>query len=317
VAKAKGGLSGKGLDVLIGQAASEYNVTKDSEISGKTEKKSKAEKNNADGKSDFLVDIELLKPNPQQPRTEFDEEALNELAASIKENGIIQPPLVEDAGNGTYYIIAGERRCRAAKLAGLKQIPVRVQKFTEEKKLEVALIENIQREDLNPIEEAIAYKKMMELSNINQEEVAKRVGKNRSTVANALRLLKLPENMQTELANGKISAGHARAILSVVNPSDQAVLFARILGQGLSVRDAENQALQMNEGNRVLTKKTEKKTAVKDNRDAQIVALENQFIEALGTKVILKGDLKKGMIQIEYFSRDDLDRLYNIFTVKQ
>ena len=315
MAKAKGGLSGKGLDVLMGQAASEYNVSSDAEVSlSKSEKKAKAEKTLSDGKADFLVDIDLLKPNPHQPRSEFDEEALKELAASIKENGIIQPPLVEEAENGSYYIIAGERRTRAAKLAGLKEIPVRVQKFTEEKKLEVALIENIQREDLNPLEEALAYKKMMELGNINQEEVAKRVGKNRSTVANALRLLKLPENMQTSLANGKISAGHARAILSVVNPSDQSVLYARILGQGLSVRDAEAQAVQMNEGNRTQPKKTEKKDAPKDNRDAQIVSLENQFIEALGTKVSLKGDLKKGSIQIDYFSRDDLDRLYSIFT---
>ena len=315
MAKAKGGLSGKGLDVLMGQAASEYNVSSDAEVSlSKSEKKAKAEKTLSDGKADFLVDIDLLKPNPHQPRSEFDEEALKELAASIKENGIIQPPLVEEAENGSYYIIAGERRTRAAKLAGLKEIPVRVQKFTEEKKLEVALIENIQREDLNPLEEALAYKKMMELGNINQEEVAKRVGKNRSTVANALRLLKLPENMHTSLANGKISAGHARAILSVVNPSDQSVLYARILGQGLSVRDAEAQAVQMNEGNRTQPKKTEKKDAPKDNRDAQIVSLENQFIEALGTKVSLKGDLKKGSIQIDYFSRDDLDRLYSIFT---
>ena len=315
MAKAKGGLSGKGLDVLMGQAASEYNVSSDAEVSlSKSEKKAKAEKTLSDGKADFLVDIDLLKPNPHQPRSEFDEEALKELAASIKENGIIQPPLVEEAENGSYYIIAGERRTRAAKLAGLNEIPVRVQKFTEEKKLEVALLENIQREDLNPLEEALAYKKMMELGNINQEEVAKRVGKNRSTVANALRLLKLPENMQTSLANGKISAGHARAILSVVNPSDQSVLYARILGQGLSVRDAEAQAVQMNEGNRTQPKKTEKKDAPKDNRDAQIVSLENQFIEALGTKVSLKGDLKKGSIQIDYFSRDDLDRLYSIFT---
>ncbi len=313
MAKAKGGLSGKGLDVLMGQAASEYKVSDELDSSIKTEKISKSEKSVSDGKVDFLVDIDLLKPNPQQPRTEFDEDALNELAASIKENGIIQPPLVEEAENGEYYIIAGERRCRAAKLAGLKKIPVRIQKFTEEKKLEVALIENIQREDLNPVEEAVAYKKMMELSNISQEEVAKRVGKNRSTVANALRLLKLPENMQTALANGKITAGHARAILSVVNPSDQSVLFARILGQSLSVREAEAQALQMNEGNRSQPKKNEKPVK-KDNRDAQIVALENQFIEALGTKVSLKGDLKHGSIQIDYFSRDDLDRLYSIFT---
>jgi ParB family chromosome partitioning protein len=210
-----------------------------------------------------VLGIDEISPNRSQPRTEFDPEALQELADSIKEHGIIQPPLVEEAGNGMYYIIAGERRTRAARLAGLTQIPVRVKSFSEENKLEVALIENIQREDLNALEEALAYKKLMDMANITQEEVAKRVGKNRSTVANALRLLKLPEDMQNALADDKITAGHARALLSVGNNSDMRILFGRIMGQGLSVREAENQAQEMN--GKPISKPESKKAPNKNN----------------------------------------------------
>lgn len=265
---------------------------------------------------ELLLDLDLLKPNPQQPRIEFEDNALEELANSIREHGVIQPVLVEEVGDGTFYIIAGERRCRASKIAGLKKVPVRIQKFSEERKLEVALIENIQRENLNPIEEAIAYKRLMELSNINQEEVASRVGKNRSTVANSLRLLKLPEDMQNSLIKGEISSGHARAILSVINPSDQRILFGRIIGSSLSVRDAEEYAAELNGGSRSAKKTASaaNKKTQKESKDADIQAIEQQFIDILGTKVTLKGDLKRGMIQIEYFSRDDLDRLYEILT---
>lgn len=311
---------GKGLGALIDEV--EYNNP--IEDVGKTAEKVAEESSNVEKslpgvsheQGDMFVDLDLLKPNPQQPRTEFDADALSELSNSIKEHGVIQPILVEEVGDGSYYIIAGERRVRASKLAGLKKVPVRIKKYSEELKLEVALIENIQRENLNPIEEAIAYKRLMELSNINQEEVASKVGKNRSTVANALRLLKLPEDMQNSLANGAISAGHARALLSVVNPSDQRVLYGRILGSGISVRDAEVQAGELNNGGR--SKKSSKEATQKDNvkKNPEINSIEQQFIEALGTKVVLKGDLKRGTIQIEYFSRDDLDRLYDLI-IKQ
>ena len=255
------------------------------------------------------IDVDKLLPNPHQPRTEFDKEALQELADSIKEHGVIQPVLVEKADGDNYYIIAGERRTRAAKLAGLTKIPVRVQSFSEEKKLEVALIENIQREDLNALEEALAYRKLMDMCGITQDEVARRVGKNRTTVTNALRLLKLPENMQTSLANDEITAGHARALLSVTNPADQRILFARILGQDLSVRETERQAAELNGGGKAAVKAKPKKA---EKKDPDISSLEEQFIEALGTKVQLKGSLDKGSLQIEYFSRDDLDRIFNL-----
>ncbi len=255
------------------------------------------------------IDVDKLLPNPHQPRTEFDKDALQELADSIKEHGVIQPVLVEKADGDNYYIIAGERRTRAAKLAGLTKIPVRVQSFSEEKKLEVALIENIQREDLNALEEALAYRKLMDMCGITQDEVARRVGKNRTTVTNALRLLKLPENMQTSLANDEITAGHARALLSVTNPADQRILFARILGQDLSVRETERQAAELNGGGKAAVKVKPKKA---EKKDPDISSLEEQFIEALGTKVQLKGSLDKGSLQIEYFSRDDLDRIFNL-----
>jgi ParB family chromosome partitioning protein len=264
---------------------------------------------NGAASGEMEIDVDKLLPNPHQPRTEFDKEALQELADSIKENGVIQPVLVEKADGDNYYIIAGERRTRAAKLAGLKKIPVRVQSFSEEKKLEIALIENIQREDLNALEEALAYRKLMDMCGITQDEVARRVGKNRTTVTNALRLLKLPENMQTSLANDEITAGHARALLSVTNPADQRILFARILGQDLSVRETERQAAELNGGGKAAVKVKPKKT---EKKDPDISSLEEQFIEALGTKVQLKGSLDKGSLQIEYFSRDDLDRIFQL-----
>ncbi|MCR4627421.1 MAG: ParB/RepB/Spo0J family partition protein [Treponema sp.] len=307
---------GKGLDALMGQAVEEYSASQ-TENSQSTEKEGKTLSFNVpegisiDESGKMWVDPALLKPNPQQPRQEFSAEDLQELADSIKENGILQPPLIEDAGDGTFYIIAGERRTRAAKLAGLTKIPVQLGKFNEVKKLEVALIENIQRENLNPIDEARAYFKLMELGELSQDEVAKRVGKNRSTVANSLRLLKLPEDIQAALISGQISAGHARAILSVVDSTEQRILFGKIVGNGLSVRDAEQLAGEMNNKE----KKPAKKVAAPktENKDPNLLELEQKFVEVLGTKVQIKGDLTRGSIQIEYFSSDDLDRLYSIF----
>ncbi len=313
----KGGMGlGKGLDALMGQAVEEYSASQ-TENSQSTEKEGKTLSFNVpegisiDESGKMWVDPALLKPNPQQPRQEFSAEDLKELADSIKENGILQPPLIEDAGDGTFYIIAGERRTRAAKLAGLTKIPVQLGKFNEVKKLEVALIENIQRENLNPIDEARAYFKLMELGELSQDEVAKRVGKNRSTVANSLRLLKLPEDIQAALISGQISAGHARAILSVVDSTEQRILFGKIVGNGLSVRDAEQLAGEMNNKE----KKPAKKVAAPktENKDPNLLELEQKFVEVLGTKVQIKGDLTRGSIQIEYFSSDDLDRLYSIF----
>ena len=269
--------------------------------------------------TELFINPSLLKPNPHQPRHEFDEEALKELADSIREHGIIQPIIVEDAGDGTYYIIAGERRTRAARLAGLTKVPVVIKKFSDERKLEVALIENIQRENLNPVEEAQAYHQLMALGNLSQEEAAARVGKNRSTVANALRLLKLPEDMTGSLASGQITPGHARAILSVLNPSDQRILFGRIIGNALSVRETERMAAELNGGSRAAGPAARKEKAAKPSgdeamKDIAIRNMEQKFIDVLGTKVSVRGNLEKGTIEISYFSRDDLDRIFDIFT---
>ena len=290
---------GKGIGALMSEAEKEVG----SEVAATAAA-------NGAASGEIEIDVDKLLPNPHQPRTEFDKEALQELADSIKENGVIQPVLVEKDDGDNYYSIAGERRTRAAKLAGLKKGPARIQKFSEEKKLEVALIENIQREDLNALEEALAYRKRMDMCGITQDEVARRVGKNRTTVTNALRLLKLPEDMQTSLANDEITAGHARALLSVTNVSDQRILFARILGQDLSVRETERQAAELNGGGKAAVKTKPKKATEK--KDPDIASIEERFIEALGTKVQLKGSLDKGSVQIEYFSRDDLDRIFDL-----
>lgn len=258
------------------------------------------------------ADISLLVPNPHQPRADFEPDSLQELADSIREHGVLQPVTVEDAGNGSFYIVAGERRTRAARIAGLARIPVQLRKYSEERRLEVALIENIQREDLNPVEEALAYQKLMTIAQIGQEELARRVGKNRSTVANALRLLRLPEDMRNALASGAITAGHARALLSVADASDRRVLFGRITGSGLSVREAEQQAAELNSGGRASSAK--KSRRAEPLRDPDMAALEQHLIEVLGTKVSIKGSMERGSVVVDYFSKDDLDRLYSIIT---
>ena len=267
----------------------------------------------ADENGTLWVNPNLLKPNPRQPRQYFDEERLAELTESVRAEGILSPIIIEDAGDGSFYIIAGERRTRAARAAGLEKVPVQLRKYSDVRKLEVALVENIQRTDLNPIEEALAYYKLMELNGSTQEEVAKRVGKNRTTVANCVRLLKLPEDMQRSLASGEITSGHARALLSVISSADQRVLYGKIIGQGLSVRQTEQLAQEYNGGGRA-AKKSDSGKAEAPARDPNYVAIEQKFIDVFGTKVKLNGNFDKGSIVIEYFSRDDLDRIYNIIS---
>ncbi len=207
---------GRGIEALLKTAGEDRNVSAVNEVSP-----------------------DSLSVNPYQPRQDFNEDNLNELADSIKQKGILQPVLVEPAGEGKYIIIAGERRVRAAKIAGLKQIPVIVKQFSDEEKLEIALIENIQRENLSPIEEAYAYKRLIDISGLNQEEIARKVGRKRSTIANALRLLKLPGSIRDALGKGRITSGHARALLMIEDKGKQKNLFQQILKNGLSVRQAE------------------------------------------------------------------------------
>jgi ParB family chromosome partitioning protein len=256
------------------------------------------------------ISIDLCDTNPDQPRKHFDQEALSELADSILSQGIIQPIIVEKK-NDRFIIVAGERRYRAAKLAGLRKIPVLVKSLTEEQRMEFALIENIQREDLNPIEEANAYRQLMEAIQLNQEDLAKKVGKKRSTIANSLRLLKLPDSIQVYIEDGRLSAGHARAILSLVNPSEQLLLCKKIVDEGLSVREAEKEANGFNDG-----KRAGKKTIPKSNKsvDPELRSISEQLMLKFGTKVELNGSAEKGKIEIQYFSMDDLQRILDLLS---
>jgi ParB family chromosome partitioning protein len=253
------------------------------------------------------LSVEKLVPNPGQPRKNFDETELNELADSIKTYGIIQPIIAANAGDGTYIIIAGERRTRAARLAGLQTVPVIIRDYTDQKRLEVSLIENIQRSDLNPIEEAAAYKNLMDFAGLSQDELAARVGKNRSTVANALRLLRLPVEMQKSIEEGKVSSGHARALLSVTDSRAREKLYREVLTGDLSVRETEKRASVLSITNTKTSPKNLKE------RPPELDAMTERFISRLGTKVVVDGDLNKGRILIDYYSMEDLERLYEIF----
>ncbi|MDR0388185.1 MAG: ParB/RepB/Spo0J family partition protein [Treponema sp.] len=271
------------------------------------------------GRGPARIPLDKLNANPGQPRKNFDEEALKELADSIREHGIIQPILVEEAGDGSYTVIAGERRSRAARMAGLTEVPALIRSYTDEQRMEVSLIENIQRADLNPVEEAMAYRQLMELTGLSQDDVAVRVGKNRATVANTLRLLKLPQPMLQALRDGGLSPGHGRALLSVSDPPARETLFREITGRGISVREAERRAGVLNspEGGNPVGKPAagsggENTVPVRPQRDAELIAIEQQFIDVLGTKVTIDGDLKKGKIHIDYYSMEDLDRLLEI-----
>jgi len=254
--------------------------------------------------------ISEIVTNPGQPRKMFSEDSLQELAESISSRGVIQPIIVEKKENG-YEIVAGERRYRASLIAGKKTIPGIVRKFSEEEKLEIALIENIQREDLTPIEEAQAYKNLIESLELSQQELADKVGKKRSTIANSLRLLNLPEDIQDSLNKGQISAGHARAILAVINPADQRILHSRIKEDGLSVRESEGMVVDLNKGKRPQNRE---KAALPKNKIPEILSIEQKFIDHFGTRVQLKGNLNKGKIEISYFSEDDLERIFDLIS---
>lgn len=254
------------------------------------------------------LDISLIKANPDQPRKIFTEESLQELAASIASQGVIQPILVERDGSA-FIIIAGERRFRASQLAGMKEIPGIIRDFSEEEKLEIALIENIQREDLTAIEEARAYRHIMDSLDLSQQEIADKVGKKRSTIANSLRLLNLPEDIQESLNHGSITAGHARAILAVINPADQKILHSRIKDEGLSVRATEGMVEDLNKGKRLQNRE---KPELPKNKIPEILGIEQKFIDHFGTRVQVRGNLKKGKIEISYFSEDDLERIYDL-----
>ena len=255
---------------------------------------------NAENKEFITVNTAFVEPNRDQPRKSFDQKELEELSQSVKKYGIIQPITVKEEGNGFYSIIAGERRWRAAKLAGLEKIPVRVVEFSSLEELEVSLIENLQRTDLNPLEEAMGYKKLMEDYSLTQEEVGNKVGKSRSAVANALRILALPEKIRERVINKEISGGHAKAILMVKDEKKQEFLADKIVSEDLSVRSAERMALMLN------SDKENKKTKKADNKSPEVKDLEQHLSDRMGTKVVLEEKKKGGRIEIEYY--DSLQR---------
>ncbi|KPV42502.1 ParB/RepB/Spo0J family partition protein [Alicyclobacillus ferrooxydans] len=253
------------------------------------------------------VAIEELRPNPYQPRREFNQEKLKELAESIEQHGIIQPLIVRKSKVKGYDIVAGERRFRAAQLVGLERVPVVVREFSEVELMEVAVIENLQREDLNALEIAEAYANLMEKANMTQEQLARRVGQSRSHVANMLRLLQLPSSVQQYVSRGTLSMGHARALLAVDNAKKQSQLADLVVQQEMSVRKLESLVYNPE-------KNVSRETKVK--KDPNVQLYEDEFRRYLGTSVKILQGKKRGKIEIEYFSRDDLERILGLIATK-
>lgn len=251
------------------------------------------------------LDINIITPNEYQPRKVFNDKALDDLVSSIKEKGVIQPVIVRRISDRSYELIAGERRWRASKKAGLDKIPAVVKEAAPAEALELALIENIQREDLNPLETAEAFQRLIKDFSLTHEDLSKKVSKDRATVTNYLRILKLPSEVKIWIAEGSLSIGHAKALLQIDDPAAQTAAARKIIKNGLSVREAE-----------ALSKKTStSRPKPKASRDPQIASLEEKLIQSLGTKVRLLHKSKKGgKIEIEYYSLEELDRLLEILT---
>ena len=281
---------GKGLDSLIPKAVME------------PPKQEKEEK-----KPETLVKITMVEPNGGQPRKNFDEDSLMELAESIRQFGLLQPILVQDK-NDHYEIIAGERRWRAAKLAGLKEIPVIIKELTDQEVVEISLIENIQRENLNPIEEAQAYKRLLTEFNLKQDEVAERVSKSRTAVTNSMRLLKLCDEGQQMVVNEMLTTGHARALLAIEDPEEQYRIAQKVFDEKLSVREVEKLVKNLNKPEKPKKKENESLTAIYQN-------LEERLKESLGRKVSISSrENGNGRIEIEFYGHEDLDRLMEFLT---
>lgn len=258
------------------------------------------------------ISVEEIIPNSFQPRKEFDPEKLQELASSIQEHGVIQPVIVRPRLNNTgYELVVGERRLRACKMIGLEKIPAVIKTLSDQEMTEIALIENIQRENLNPVEEAKAYKRLIEEFGLTQEEVAKKVGKSRPFVANFLRLLQLPSDILDLLADGKVTVGHVRPLLSLVNESLQRQVVKEILERNLSVRETEETV------KKIIKDKTSKRILKKKNTSPVFLDLQEQLQNKFGTKVLIKDSGKRGKIEIEYYNYDDLQRIIDLIVGQQ
>ncbi|WP_349945513.1 ParB/RepB/Spo0J family partition protein [Lacrimispora sp. BS-2] len=302
---------GKGLGAIFGDevmesAAEEQEMKNHPKPEQTIVKKETGQEEQEAGKGLFLK-ISSIEPNHNQPRMEFREESLIELAESMKEYGVLQPLLVQKKGD-FYEIIAGERRWRAAKLAGLKEVPVVIREYTKQQSMEIALIENVQREDLNPIEEAKAYQRLMQEFGLKQEEIAARVAKNRVTITNSMRLLKLEKRVQDMLIQNQITGGHARALLAVDDPEMQFQIAGRIVAENLSVREVEKLV-------KSLSKKKEPKEKKEEDESIFLIfrELEDRMKTAMGTKVsINRKDSNKGRVEIEYYSEAELERIVEL-----
>lgn len=324
MAKKPGGL-GRGLGSLFGDMDVDLSVLDPAEISVEQEltapeqpakkggkraaKSGKTERGEA-AENVVFISLDDIRPNSSQPRKVFDQDALQDLASSIREHGVIQPVLLRPAKNG-YELVAGERRWRAARLAGLKQIPAIVRDLTDRQNMFYALIENMQREDLNSIEEARGMEEMMNAFALTQEETAKAVGKSRSYVTNALRLLKLPQVVQDLVMGGKLSAGHARAIAGLESEELQKEAAAKCVELGWSVREVESYT-----GEQKKPAKRRRSRVSGKNKDRELASVEQQLTEALGTKVRIRGTEKKGKLELDYYSRGELERLVEILSAQ-
>ena len=301
---------GKGLGAIFGdevmESAAEEQEAKHQAKIKKAQEPEKKEEDNDIGK-ELMVKVTSIEPNREQPRKDFNEEAMGELAESMKVYGVLQPLLVQKKGD-YYEIIAGERRWRAAKLAGLKEVPVVIREYTKQQTMEIALIENVQREDLNPIEEAKAYQRLIQEFELKQEEIAARVGKSRVTITNSMRLLKLDERVQEMLIQNQITGGHARALLTVEDGELQYKLAGKIIAENLSVREIEKIVKSLSK------KKNPKEKNVEDESLTLIFRdLEERMKSAMGTKVsINRKDKNKGRVEIEYYSESELERIVEL-----
>ena len=295
---------GKGLDSLIPNK-NEKKPKTSAKIDDREKKEEEVLKS-----GEIMVKINQVEPNRDQPRKDFDEDALVELADSIKQFGILQPLIVQKKKD-YYEIIAGERRWRAAKIAGVKEVPVIVKEFTDQEIVEISLIENIQRENLNPIEEAMAYKRLLEEFNLKQDEIAERVSKSRTAVTNSMRLLKLSPRVQQMIVDDMISTGHARALLAIDDEEQQYILANKIFDEKLSVRETEKLVKALKNPKKEIKKPKSERTFVYDN-------IEEQMKNIIGTKVSVNPKANgKGRIEIEYYSEEELERIYDLIMTIQ
>lgn len=304
----KSGL-GRGLDALFPEKTVQSKpktvktVKEEKKVAVDTKKSSQQETSNGER----MMKISMIEPNREQPRKKFDEDALQELSESIKQYGILQPLLVSDKKD-YYEIVAGERRWRAGKMAGLKEVPVVVKEFSTQEIVEISLIENIQREDLNPVEEAMAYKRLIDEFHLKQDEIAERVSKSRTAVTNSMRLLKLDSRVQQMMVDEMISAGHARAILAISDLEQQYNAAMKVFDEKLSVRETEKLVKS------ILTPTKKKPVVSNPTEDAIYESLEEKMKGITGTRVFIhRKKNNKGKIEIEYYSRDDLDRIIDLF----